>query len=79
MTEPNALLLTRSQHASPGQVGVEVRAPDPDSARTDTDRWQLAPVDPVPDRLLVDLEQIGDLLDGQEFVAGGWLHQSEPN
>jgi hypothetical protein len=55
---------------------IELRATNPHPA-ADAHRRQLALVKPTSDRLLVELQQLGNLNDGQELV--GHLALTESN
>jgi hypothetical protein len=47
---------------------VEVGLLETNAAAPDSKRWHLAPVNPIPYGLLVDLQQFGVLSDGQEWT-----------
>jgi hypothetical protein len=47
---------------------IKIRRSDPDTPRANANRRQGASIDPVADRLLVDLEKVCDLEDGEERV-----------
>jgi len=49
---------------------VEIRAFDPHPS-ADIEGWQRPGVDPVADRLLIQLQDVGDLDDGQNSALGG--------
>jgi hypothetical protein len=48
---------------------------DPDPTRPDPDGGQLASINPVANGLLIDLQVLGDLSDGEEVV----LHPPDTN
>jgi hypothetical protein len=48
------------------ELAIEVGAPDPDTP-ADPKRWQSALVNPVADRLLIELQHLRDLCHGQKF------------
>jgi protein gp37 len=61
-----------------GQELIQVRAQDPHPARADPNRRQVPAVDHVSDRLLVELEQLGDLGNRQILVIWHRLSLIEP-
>ncbi len=48
---------------------VEVATTDPYPTRSDPDRRERPLIDPVPHRLRVKSQQLGDLSDGEELIA----------
>ena len=46
--------------------GVKIGSSDSDAPRSDSHRWQLTAVDPIPYRLGVELEQFSDIVDRAE-------------
>jgi hypothetical protein len=51
------------------EISVKIRSADADPTRPDPYSWQLAPVDPIVDRLLVHFQDAGDLGNRQELVV----------
>jgi hypothetical protein len=51
-----------------GDERVEIRLANPNPPFSDANCREIAGVDPVAHRLLVELEQLGDLSDGQELI-----------
>jgi len=57
---------------------IKVDPADPDPA-ADADRRKLVPIDPVADRLWIELEVCGYFVDSEVFVIPTCVHQIESN
>lgn len=51
---------------------LERRGANADTAGAEPQPLKLAAIDPISDRLRVDLEPLGDLIDGQKLIWFGW-------